>query len=584
MTLPLFIVDAFASRPFTGNPAAITLLDRAADEAWMKRVAAEMNLSETAFVVARADGAFDLRWFTPEVEVPLCGHATLASAHVLWESKRLGASAEARFHTKSGVLGAVREGESIALDFPARASTESAPPAGLFDALGVRGAQVAWVGRFADNVLVMLHDEAAVRALAPDFARLRAVDARAAVVTARGSGDFDFVSRFFGPNVGIDEVSGDGLLARRARAVLERAPRQDGDDRVPGVEARRRRRRAARGGAREARRARRHNCPRRAPRVGARRVSPAPHAVRAHSARGSIDPRRSTPRVEARTRFVRRGCGLCGRVAFCARSGASSRAGTSLANASRMPAASPPRPALSVPRPGPSKSLARNATAARAPSKSEPRLSLHSVDLEVIDGDRTSDVGVRSGAMQGRATMIDAQDQIDPLDFVLDSLRDVTCERAVEAASVCLATLAHAVGCRGALAHLWDAREQNFVVVYVLALNAGMVLNSRHGADDRLFAGAFAKRSPRVVNFQDTGDAPLPRHAVIPGAWSVLVAPVMEQDVSLGVLELVDPLDGSCFDDRAVAAAHYCAERLADLLRDACSSIGKVVVAEEEGA
>jgi PhzF family phenazine biosynthesis protein len=202
MSVPLFQVDAFTSEAFRGNPAAVCLLDAPADEPWMQRVAAEMNLSETAFVSPRADG-FDLRWFTPTVEVALCGHATLASAHVLRETRRLAASAVARFHTKSGVLAAAKDGEWIELDFPATPSEPADAPAGLLEALGV---EAVAVGRSRFDCLVEVADEAIVRALRPDFVRLRSVDARGVIVTSRAeSAGVDFVSRFFAPASGIDE-------------------------------------------------------------------------------------------------------------------------------------------------------------------------------------------------------------------------------------------------------------------------------------------------------------------------------------------------------------------------------------------
>jgi PhzF family phenazine biosynthesis protein len=205
MTLPLLVVDAFTPRPFAGNPAAVCILSEAREEAWMQNVARDMNLSETAFVLPRpgSDMDFGLRWFTPAVEVDLCGHATLASAHALWEIGRLPRERAARFHTRSGMLDAKREGDFIALNFPTRAVRQAAPPAGLAAALG---AEPVWVGGYATNdMLVELASEAAVRGLAPDFAKLREVDARGFIVTARGSGEYDFVSRFFGPRVGIDE-------------------------------------------------------------------------------------------------------------------------------------------------------------------------------------------------------------------------------------------------------------------------------------------------------------------------------------------------------------------------------------------
>src|SRR5881394_4226552 len=134
MNLPIIQVDAFTDRPFAGNPAAVCLLPAAAETQWMQDVAREMNLSETAFLVPRSDG-FDLRWFTPAVEVDLCGHATLASAHVLWEDGRLAGTAQARFHTRSGLLTADQNGAWIELDFPATPAAAAPPPGGLSDAI-----------------------------------------------------------------------------------------------------------------------------------------------------------------------------------------------------------------------------------------------------------------------------------------------------------------------------------------------------------------------------------------------------------------------------------------------------------------
>jgi hypothetical protein len=162
------------------------------------------------------------------------------------------------------------------------------------------------------------------------------------------------------------------------------------------------------------------------------------------------------------------------------------------------------------------------------------------------------------------------------LDVVMNAVRGISCERAVEAASVCLAACVQAVGCRAAIAHLWDAREENFVIVYALGNGGTMLLNARHGSDDPLLAEAFAKKVPRVVNFEGAR-APLVRHGIVGGAWSVLVAPVMEQAASLGAIELIDPLDGSCFDDRHVAAARYATQKLAELLRDVDATIGKLI-------
>lgn len=202
MPRPLFQVDAFADAAFRGNPAAVCLLDAPASAEWMQQVAAEMNLSETAFLDPRDDG-WHLRWFTPTTEVDLCGHATLASAHVLWETSRLGAAAPARFHTRSGVLIATRDGEEITLDFPATPPAPAAAPDGLLDALRI---EPQHVGRSRFDYLIEVADAAAVQDLAPDFAALSRVDARGVIVTSRGDGSgADFVSRFFAPAAGVDE-------------------------------------------------------------------------------------------------------------------------------------------------------------------------------------------------------------------------------------------------------------------------------------------------------------------------------------------------------------------------------------------
>lgn len=195
-------VDAFTSTPFTGNPAAVCLLPAPREEAWMQALAREMNLAETAFLVRQADG-FDLRWFTPLVEVALCGHATLASAHVLWEEGELDPMAQARFHTRSGLLTADRRGDWIELDFPATAPEPIDAAAGLAEALG---ATPCCVQRSSFDYLVELASEAEVRALAPDFKALRALPVRGVIATSRSdSAEFDFISRFFAPSVGVDE-------------------------------------------------------------------------------------------------------------------------------------------------------------------------------------------------------------------------------------------------------------------------------------------------------------------------------------------------------------------------------------------
>jgi PhzF family phenazine biosynthesis protein len=195
-------VDAFTDRPFAGNPAAVCLLEEERDEQWMQAVAAEKNLSETAFVRPLKAG-FGLRWFTPAVEVELCGHATLASAHVLWSEQVVGDDEPIEFHTQSGVLTCSQRGDFIELDFPAASVDPAESTEELAAALGVTP---SFVGRSGFDQLALLESEQVVRKLQPDFARLRALGVRAVMVTsAADDPEFDFVSRFFGPGVGIDE-------------------------------------------------------------------------------------------------------------------------------------------------------------------------------------------------------------------------------------------------------------------------------------------------------------------------------------------------------------------------------------------
>ncbi len=202
MSLSIIHVDAFTDRPFAGNPAAVCLLPASGDDRWMQRVAQEMNLPETAFLYPQDDG-YNLRWFTPTVEVDLCGHATLASAHALWEGRHLPQDAEARFHTRSGLLTARRDGAWIELDFPATPAELGAVPSELTWALGVTPVSA---GKTRFDYLIELDSEQTLRALRPDIAALRALDARGVIVTARANTPgYDFVSRFFAPGSGIDE-------------------------------------------------------------------------------------------------------------------------------------------------------------------------------------------------------------------------------------------------------------------------------------------------------------------------------------------------------------------------------------------
>lgn len=202
MLHPFVQVDAFTAQPFAGNPAAVFIQERFPDDAWMQQVAREMNLSETAFVEPGRDG-FALRWFTPKREVELCGHATLASAHVLWEKGHLPPEQPARFHTLSGLLTASRKAEWIEMDFPAEPPEEVPPPPGLIEALSV---DAVFVARNRFDYLVEVASEEAVRRLQPDLTRLRQVETRGVMVTSPSASlGFDFVSRYFAPAYGVDE-------------------------------------------------------------------------------------------------------------------------------------------------------------------------------------------------------------------------------------------------------------------------------------------------------------------------------------------------------------------------------------------
>jgi PhzF family phenazine biosynthesis protein len=202
----LFQIDSFTDRPFAGNPAGVVLLDEPRDTDWMQSVAAEMNLAETAFLESGGAGdRYGLRWFTPTVEVDLCGHATLASAHALWEigepSDRL------RFATRTGELTAERVRAGIQLDFPLDPPELVTDPEAANAVRAALDVEVVWVGRGRDKYLVEVADEAAVRDVAPDVGRVQQLDAIGVIVTARSDAGqpADFVSRFFAPAVGVDE-------------------------------------------------------------------------------------------------------------------------------------------------------------------------------------------------------------------------------------------------------------------------------------------------------------------------------------------------------------------------------------------
>jgi PhzF family phenazine biosynthesis protein len=202
MAVPIYVVDAFTSRPFAGNPAAVCLLTEPAQTQWMQCVAAEMKHAETAFV-RPLDQGFELRWFTPTTEVDLCGHATLASAHILWETGHLDEHDPASFHTKSGILTCTRHGYGIQMDFPAEPAHETAV-AGLIEALGKPNP--SFVGANRMDFMVEVGSEDEVKNIHPDFEEVEKLGGRGVIVTARSAGpDYDFVSRFFAPAAGVPE-------------------------------------------------------------------------------------------------------------------------------------------------------------------------------------------------------------------------------------------------------------------------------------------------------------------------------------------------------------------------------------------
>ena len=198
----VWIVDSFADAPFTGNPAAVCMLPGHRPDAWHQAVAGEMNQAATAFLT-RKDADWGLRWFNPRVELELCGHGTLASAHFLWESGRLQRTTTARFHTRRGLLTAASDGDWIVLDFPSTPPAESELPEGVAEALGTKP---VWSGRTRFDLFVQVDTAERVRSLSPDFAALAAFDTRGVIVTAEGDRrGIDFVSRFFSPRVGVPE-------------------------------------------------------------------------------------------------------------------------------------------------------------------------------------------------------------------------------------------------------------------------------------------------------------------------------------------------------------------------------------------
>jgi PhzF family phenazine biosynthesis protein len=200
MRVPIIQVDAFTAIPFAGNPAAVCILPVPRDDEWMHNVAREMNLSETAFLHPNGDG-YQLRWLTPAVEVDLCGHATLAAAHVLWEDSHLKPGETARFHTRSGLLTCERRDGWIEMNFPAKFAAAADPPPQLAAALG---SELKFVGRNQFDYLAEVADEKTLRSLQPNHHLLRELPVRGVIVTSR-SAEYDFVSRFFAPGAGVDE-------------------------------------------------------------------------------------------------------------------------------------------------------------------------------------------------------------------------------------------------------------------------------------------------------------------------------------------------------------------------------------------
>lgn len=202
MTTFLYVVDAFAAAPFTGNPAAVCILDAPAEEGWMQSVAREMNLAETAFL-SPIEGGYWLRWFTPALEVDLCGHATLASAFALWNQCRISESEDARFHTRSGWLTCRKRDDWIEMDFPALTIEPCPVPDTMGEALGFSPSRMF---RSSMDFLVEVPDEEALRGLSVNLNTLAKLPVRGVIVTCKSqTAGYDFISRFFAPAVGVNE-------------------------------------------------------------------------------------------------------------------------------------------------------------------------------------------------------------------------------------------------------------------------------------------------------------------------------------------------------------------------------------------
>lgn len=200
--MKIFHVDAFTSRPFGGNPAGVCILTHPKVDSWMLNVAAELNLSETAFIIRRANG-YNLRWFTPKTEVDLCGHGTLASAHIVWQERLAREDEVILFHTQSGVLPCRRQDASILMDFPLLPEHKIDPPAGLARCLGI---SPVYVGASDRDIIVEVESEGSVKGIMPDYSLMLELPMRGIIVTSKADTQgFDFVSRFFAPKVGVNE-------------------------------------------------------------------------------------------------------------------------------------------------------------------------------------------------------------------------------------------------------------------------------------------------------------------------------------------------------------------------------------------
>lgn len=203
MQLDFYQVDSFTDKPYRGNPAAVIVMDGAADEEWMQNVAMEMNLSETSFLYSIGENNYNLRWFTPGVEADLCGHATLAAAHILWEKEFVKKSDSIKFQTKSGELSCKTAKGLIEMDFPEEVPWEISPPQDLLNGIGVKP---LFVGKNRMDYFVELVSETAVRELSPDFGLIKKIDTRGVIVTAKSDNpEFDFASRFFAPTCDVNE-------------------------------------------------------------------------------------------------------------------------------------------------------------------------------------------------------------------------------------------------------------------------------------------------------------------------------------------------------------------------------------------